>query len=303
MADANLMQTRFGSREICNVTFKAKSEKTIGNKTFAKGEPVFIFDSLKTSSLESAATTVYATGGRGNTRLVAWEGEKTVTFTMEDALISPLTFSILSGAGLEEYSNTAPTKVHFAETVKCETANTLILTDLLPNITVTTTQYGGIVQSSNDVNSVDYYKMYVYKLDEYGNIGNPITDSITLSSNSTASPANHFLDKLTCDSFALNEYYMVDAYAWSPATKLTVGPEDFAGSYYIEADTLFRQESTGDDLPAQFIIPHGKVQSQYTFSMAATGDPSTFTFTVDAFPDYIAFDRSRKVLFALNILG
>ena len=103
MADANLMQTRFGSREICNVTFKAKSERKIGNKTFAKGEPVFIFDSLKTSSLESAATTVYATGGRGNTRLVAWEGEKTVTFTMEDALISPLTFSILSGAGLEEY--------------------------------------------------------------------------------------------------------------------------------------------------------------------------------------------------------
>lgn len=301
MADANLMQTRFGSREICNVTFKAKSEKTIGNKTFAKGEPVFIFDSLKTSSLESAATTVYATGGRGNTRLVAWEGEKTVTFTMEDALISPLTFSILSGAGLEEYSNTSPTKVHFADTIKCETANTLVLTDLLPNITTNATQYGGIVQPSNDSTSVDYYKIYVYKLDEYGNIGNPITNAITLgASNNTT---NTYLDKLTCNDFALNEYYMVDAYAWSPATKLTVGPEDFAGSYYIEADTLFRQESTGDDLPAQFIIPHGKVQSQYTFSMAATGDPSTFTFTVDAFPDYIAFDRSRKVLFALNILG
>ena len=72
MAD-NLMQTRFGSREICNVVFKAKSQRTIGNKTFEKGEPVYIFDSLKTSSLESAATSVYATGGRGNSRLVAWD--------------------------------------------------------------------------------------------------------------------------------------------------------------------------------------------------------------------------------------
>ena len=35
MAD-NLMQTRFGSREICNVVFKAKSQKKIGNKTFEK---------------------------------------------------------------------------------------------------------------------------------------------------------------------------------------------------------------------------------------------------------------------------
>jgi hypothetical protein len=50
--------------------------------------------------MEGASTTVYAQGGRGNARLVAWEGERTVTFTMEDALISPIGFSILTGAGL-----------------------------------------------------------------------------------------------------------------------------------------------------------------------------------------------------------
>ena len=38
--------------------------------------------------------------GKGNTRLIAWEGEKTLTFTVEDALLSPISFSILSGAGL-----------------------------------------------------------------------------------------------------------------------------------------------------------------------------------------------------------
>ena len=52
--------------------------------------------------MEGAATTVYAQGGRGNSRLVAWEGERTVTFTMEDALISPAGFMILSGAGRSE---------------------------------------------------------------------------------------------------------------------------------------------------------------------------------------------------------
>ena len=90
---------KFGVREICNVTFKAKSNVTIGNTTFKVGQPVLYIDSAKTSTLEGAATTVYAQGGRGNTRLIAWEGEKTLTFTVEDALLSPLGLSVLSGAG------------------------------------------------------------------------------------------------------------------------------------------------------------------------------------------------------------
>ena len=63
------------------------------------GQPVLYIDTAKTST-EGAATTVYATGGRGNTRLIAWEGEKTLTFTVEDALLSPIGFAVLSGAGL-----------------------------------------------------------------------------------------------------------------------------------------------------------------------------------------------------------
>ena len=84
---------KFGVREICDVVLRAKSAQKIGNKIFYKNEPVIYFDTLKTSSMEGAATTVYAQGGRGNARLVAWEGERTVTFTMEDALISPEGFN------------------------------------------------------------------------------------------------------------------------------------------------------------------------------------------------------------------
>jgi hypothetical protein len=64
---------KFGVREICDVVLRAKARQTIGNKTFYKDEPVIYFDTLKTSSLEGAATTVYAQGGRGNSRLVAWD--------------------------------------------------------------------------------------------------------------------------------------------------------------------------------------------------------------------------------------
>lgn len=46
----------------------------IGNQVFEKDEPVIYFDTAKTSTVEGAATTVYATGGKGNSRLIAWEG-------------------------------------------------------------------------------------------------------------------------------------------------------------------------------------------------------------------------------------
>lgn len=53
---------RFGVREICDVVFRAKANMTLGNRKFYKNEPVLYFDTLKTSSLEGAATTVYAQG-------------------------------------------------------------------------------------------------------------------------------------------------------------------------------------------------------------------------------------------------
>ena len=89
---------KFGVREICDVVLKRKAGGWFGKLYLDKDMPVLYFDTLKTSSLEGQATTVYAQGGKGNPRLVAWEGDRVVTFTMEDALISPESFSIPSGA-------------------------------------------------------------------------------------------------------------------------------------------------------------------------------------------------------------
>lgn len=57
---------KFGVRQIANVVFKAKNSQKIGPYTFAAGQPVFYIDTAKTSNLEGAATTVYATGQIGS---------------------------------------------------------------------------------------------------------------------------------------------------------------------------------------------------------------------------------------------
>ena len=88
---------KYGIREVCDLKFY-KIDDVIGEgKSLETASPVFVIDSAKTSTLEGAATTVYAQGGRGNPRLIAWEGEKTLTFTVEDALISKEGLEVLTG--------------------------------------------------------------------------------------------------------------------------------------------------------------------------------------------------------------
>ena len=56
-------------------------------------------------------------------------------------------------------------------------------------------------------------------------------------------------------------------------------------------------------MPVVLTIPNAKIQSNFTLSFAATGDPSTFDFTLDAFPGYTMFDKKHKVLCAMQIVN
>lgn len=85
-------------------------------------------------------------------------------------------------------------------------------------------------------------------------------------------------------------------------SELQIDAENFAGYYYVEASTLFRDQNTGKDLPAEITLPNVKIQSNFTFSMASTGDPSTFTFTMDAMPGYTYFNHTKKVLCVIQVV-
>jgi hypothetical protein len=100
-----------------------------------------------------------------------------------------------------------------------------------------------------------------------------------------------------CDSIIVDYYDTRKA----GVKQINITPDMISGNFYLEAETLFRTQD-GRDLPAIFTIPNCKIQSNFTFSMAASGDPSTFSFVVDAFPDFTRFDRSQKVLASIDII-
>ena len=278
---------KFGVRQIANVTFRAANPMSIGSATFAKGQPVFYLDTAKTSSMESSATSVYATGGRGNTRLIAWEGEKQLTFTVEDALLSPISFAMLSGAGVLRGASSSTNIVHFHQTTSAVIANSRI--DL-----------SGALLTGETICSTA--PLYVMKVDDYGDLTGEIDTGWAVGTTAVQDgpAAGQYLTK----TGATGATVMVDYYvkkADKTVTELQIDAGHFGGYFYVEADTLFRRQVDGKDLPANLTFPNVKIQSNFTFSMAATGDPSTFSFTMDAFPGYTYFNKTKKVICAIQI--
>lgn len=268
---------KFGVRECADVVLKAKSQTKIGAHTFKAGEPVIYFDTVKTSTMESAATTVYATGGKGNSRLLAWEGEKTLTFTFEDALISPRGLAVLSGADLIHATGDTKIYPHKTETVVVGTGGAIKLVE-------------NTAWKDGDI--------YVMLLDNNGEMsGAPAIGATTDGTTITAEGI----------TVAEGNLVMIDFYTeeTSDAQEILITPDQFAGYYYLEASTLFRRQVDGKDLPAEFVIPKLKIQSNFSFTLAATGDPTTFTFTADAFPDYLKYGegKTKKVLAAIQVIG
>ena len=273
---------KFGVREICDVVLRAKGTVKVGETTFSHDEPVIYFDSAKTSTVEGSATTVYATGGRGNNKLLAWEGEKSVTFTMEDALLSPLGFSILSGAGLVDAEKVSGgMKVHTTLTTVIDTTSdiTVDLATLTGKTIAEEKAYAFIMKDGQIVERLEP--------------ATPSGGSVTFTRQGKAS------GPLTGEQTVMVDFYVK---VESGAVEMTIEPDKFGGFYYLEASTLFRRQDNGQDMAAAFVIPKVKIQSNFTFSMASSGDPSTFTFTMDAFPDYTKFDPTKQVLFALQII-
>ncbi len=277
---------KFGVREICDVVFKAKSDVTIGTHNFKKGQPVLYIDTAKTSTVEGAATTVYAQGGKGNTRLLAWEGEKTLTFTVEDALLSPIGFSILSGAGLFK---DATETVHVHATSNAYTSTGYIdLEDALEEgetICATAPIFAVVVEADGSITGEIIGGLKVADADVEGSY----KQGKALVGEGVQAGKNVFVD-----------FYVQKKSA--NVSELQIDAENFAGYYYVEASTLFRRQNDGVDMPAELTLPNVKIQSNFTFSMASTGDPSTFTFTMDAFPGYTYFDPTKKVLMVMQIV-
>lgn len=193
--------------------------------------------------------------------------------------------AILTGANLIQADNTEANAVFGHETVSLIATEDgkVILTSTDPSIYVS--QEGEVERP-----------VYIMLLDDNGEMsgtavkieGTKVTETGTVVSSDLIKKG----DRIMIDYY---HKYMTDA------MRIEITPDQFAGYFYIEGSTLYRRELDGVDVPAEIIIPKGKVQTAFTFTMSSSGDASTFQFTVDAFPGYVK-GASKKTLAAIQIL-
>ena len=188
--------------------------------------------------------------------------EKTLTFTVEDALISPISFAMLSGAGVIKGTGDEKVHVHTTTTTTVGANNRIDLSEALGTNKICETAPIFIMGVETGDGSLD---------------GSMFTGTVVMV-----------------------DYYITKASA--KVTELQIDAQHFGGYFYVEADTLFRASKDGQDYPANITLPNVKIQSNWTFTMASTGDPSTFTFTMDAMPGYTYFDQTKKVLCVIQVV-
>ena len=226
---------RYGLKEVANVIFF----------DVATGKPVIFFDTLKVSTIENKSDSAEATGGQGNNRLMSWDFGRTASLTMQDALLSDTTISLLSGNAVQ-------------------TANVQVV----GRETLTVASMAVTLAEAPDANSVTVYKMSGSLLDTEVTGFTQSTKDITF----TTGVADG--DKV----MVFYTYTMATG-----ASQITFSGNAFPATYKVVGDTIVRGED-GVNRKMQFIIPKAKLKSDFTLTMDAS-NVATFDFNLDVLLD------------------
>lgn len=87
----------FGIKEVADVAFYNVGKVTVGTDGTLTAEeaPLFILDTLKVSTIENTAEQADAKGGKGNAPLIIWDYGREITISLQDAVLSEKTLSLM----------------------------------------------------------------------------------------------------------------------------------------------------------------------------------------------------------------
>lgn len=249
---------KYGIKEVADVWFYEIDSKG------APSAPVLYLDTLKVSTIEQSSETVDATGGKSNVKLLTWDTNKELTLTLEDALFSPKSLSIMFGGTIKENGATQ-------EVLKTLKAN---------QFKATTTSAIVSFELKGATYYIDLKKVSFYKYVKDNNTNEVVITPIATTSAITAVPSDAdfgTFDLLDAMSAASGGTAVI-----SNGMEIDITAEFGDNTYYITGDTYARSYESGKDEFLQFIVPKGKVSAEdVSLTMEADGDPATFSMTVN----------------------
>jgi len=230
----------YGLREVCDLTFF----------DLTTNKPFLYMDYALTSTNEHSADTTYATGGKGNPRRLAFDGNRQSTLTISTQIIDFRIIALLAGAEVEKgttnvFKREVLTAVDDTGSVKI----TLSETPVNGTVTVFPLSSDAVAGEEEDITVT----------------GSDVT--ITTGTAGTQYVA----------------YYQFESD--SNAEKISFKAKNFPKYCRIVGDTLIKNEATGENEPFQMVAHKAKPQANFTLTMASEGDPTTLEMTFDLFAD------------------
>lgn len=223
---------KYGLKEVADVIF-------FDVKT---NRPVLVFDTLKVSNIENASESAEATGGKGNASLISWDYGRTATLTMQDALLSDQSLSMLAGNEIQDAQANGTTITRYEVVVAGE---------------------GGALELTHTP---------VGEVNVYDNSTGVMGDELEVTGDETAG--------FTATGVTAGDKVAVfyESEAEEGATLVTFSSNKFPSMYRVVGTSLVRDED-GIDHAFQFVIPRAKLQAGFTFTMDPE-NVSTFDFNL-----------------------
>lgn len=229
--------------------------------SLSTGKPALFLDSLKISTTTVGAETVFARGGRGNPRRIAWDASKDVDFEAEDCLISPEQLSLLLGSTMVTGAQYVP------------------ITEVITITSGTTLQLSATPYTADAVN---------HPMSVFTNLNNDGSTIGTEVPKMTGAPyAGYYQlsgETLTFGTTYTNQTFIITYSKQSTVNnkRITITSDQFPLTFKLVGFSLWRDQATGEDYPCRITIPKAKLLAPFQIKQESSGEPSTFTMKFTA---------------------
>lgn len=258
---------RYGIKEVADVVFcKIKDDGT-------RGEPVLYLDTLKVSTIEQTAETADARGGKGNPKLVSWDYGKEISVSLEDALFSAKSMSIMFGDG-ETPAEVTGTVTRTAVMRVNSDGNDFFVADLYDSSNGSVRKK---VWFADNVPGGQEGLTFVQALPKLSNVKMYDEAGSALVGGAAIDDLKDWTD---ARSPHVGKKVFVTYEIKAKSRTINISGDSFPGTYYVSGDTYARSDVTGEDQFFQFIIPKAKVTSENTITLEAEGDPAVFNMSL-----------------------
>jgi len=244
---------KFGVKEVLDVTFYDT----------VTGKPVLFCDTLKLSTLDVTASQSFARGGKGNPKLLVWDFDKEISMSVQDALLSPKSFQLLSGNAV----TVGTQKIYIRQDTvwATDSEDETIMVDKGALYPLTASAGGAITLAFTPNEAASDILVY-----EATDDGGTVLAAGTLS--------GKVLTNVAWANKKVIAYYSVNQ---TSVQTYLITSSNFPSSYRLVGDTVIRNARTGKDEAFQLVVNNAKIKSEFKFEFKSDGDPSVFDMNLD----------------------